>query len=192
MSLAQTSFVGASLGACTLLLSPVAGIAVSKIGHKWTGWIGAMLPIMAMTVCYLVDDFLTFQIGYGFVMGFGLSFLFLPAKTCIALFFQEKCSMVTGIAASGSGLGYIVMPKLHLALLQTFGTNGIFIGNAVMAAFLIPLIHFFYPDTKEAKERCCLIASHEKNDLKQNESNWMVVMRPLFWLYLLAAFFAGG
>ena len=189
--MAQTSFVGASLGACTMLLSPVVGIVVTKIGYKWTGWVGTMLPIAAMAACYLVDNFLTFQIGYGFVMGVGMCFLFLPAKTCIAFFFQKKCSLATGIAVSGGGLGYIVMPKVHLQLLQTFGINGIFIGNAVLTACLIPLIHTFYPNQTEVKERCDLIASLENIDIKHNESNWKVVKLPLFWLFILAAFFTG-
>ena len=64
--MAQASFVGASLGASTLLLSPVAGIIVTKIGYKWTGWVGTLLPIIAMTACYLMDNFLTFQIGLGY------------------------------------------------------------------------------------------------------------------------------
>ena len=189
--MAQASFVGASLGASTLLLSPVVGSIVTKIGYKWTGWVGTLLPIIAMAACYLMDNFLTFQIGYGFIMGAGLCFLYLPAKTCMAFFFQKKCSLATGIAVSGGGLGYIVLPRVHIQLLQTFGINGIFIGNAVLTACLIPMIHLFYPNHTEVKERCDLIASQENNDFKDNESNWKVVKLPLFWLFILAAFFTG-
>ena len=172
-----------------MLPSPLAGIAVTKIGHKLTGWIGALLSILGLLACYQTKNFAAFELCYGFVLGLALSFLYLPAKTSIELFFKQWPSLATGITLSGGALAYILMPKVSLSLHHVYGLNGMFIGNALLVAALAPLIQTFYPSKGEAQERRDLLKLEESVDLAPDEPNWKVAKTPLFWMFFVTVAF---
>ena len=187
----QVAFVGSVLGAAKHLPSPLVGIVVDKIGYKCTGWIGSTMVIISMKICYSVANFTVFCICYGLVMGLGFSFLFQPAKTCVAFFFKDKCALATGIAFTGGGLGYLVMPKIHLNLINSFGISGLFIGNASILAALIPIITFFHPGPKEVEVRREFLSSDKRIEDGKNGSYLTVLKRPALWLFCAALLFTG-
>ena len=89
------ALVGGSIFGCLLLMGPAVALVVTKIGYKWTGWLGALISIGSMVVCYFTDNFTVFQTCYGFLMGLGFSFLYLPSTTCGTFYFKERRALVT-------------------------------------------------------------------------------------------------
>ena len=76
-------------------MGPAVTLVVAKIGYKWTGWLGALISIGSMGVCYFTDNFRVFQTCYGFLMGLGFSFLYLPSTTCGTFYFKERQALAT-------------------------------------------------------------------------------------------------
>lgn len=56
--------------------------------------------------------------------GIGLGLIYVPAVVFISIYFENKRSLATGIASSGSGIGTIIFAPLSQILLDTYGWRG--------------------------------------------------------------------
>lgn len=88
-------------------------------------------PRLVMTVCsiflgagYLLMSQITsiwqLYLFYGMMMGIGVSGGWVPMLSVVARWFVKKRGMVTGIVASGIGLGTVIMPPVARWLISTY------------------------------------------------------------------------
>jgi len=121
----------------TGLLSVVAGKMTDRFG-----------PQIVMTVCGLflgsgyllvsqVSAIWQLYLFYGVIMGAGMGGSFVPLASTVARWFVKKRGMMTGIAASGIGMGILIMPPLANWLISSYGWRTSYMVVGVTALVLI-------------------------------------------------------
>ena len=153
VSLAQILFVGSIAVGERLTLGPIVALIVNKYGYKLSTVLGAIVCASAMIGCLLSQDFLSFKILHGFVMGIGAALLYIPANTCTSFYFDKKQALAFGIVAAGASIGFMVFPLAFRFVYQNFHKEGVFLFNFAASISLIPLILIFYPSAHEVKDR---------------------------------------
>ena len=153
VSLSMVTMVGSAADGIFQLISPLVAMVANKIGLRWTALTGCGLSLASMFVCSLTNNFVVFMVVYGFLMGTGTGFMYLPSITSCAFFFKERRSFAMGIASSGSGIGSVLMPVAIALVAPKFGARGVFVMLAIMYGCVIPLIYFTLPSKETADKR---------------------------------------
>ena len=135
------------------VLGPIVALIVHNFGFRFCSSLGAIICTSAMAGCLLFQDFATFKILYGFVMGVGAAFMYIPANTVSSFYFRKRQALALGIVAAGASIGFTVFPLAFSFIYQYFYLEGIFIFNIVACLALVPLILAFYPSSHEVEER---------------------------------------
>ena len=153
VSLAQVLFVGSVATGERMTLGPIVALIVDKLGFKLSTSLGAIICASAMAGCLLLQDFTSFKIFYGFVMGVGAALLYVPANTCSSFYFDKQRSLAFGIVSAGSSIGFMIFSLAFSFIYQHFHKEGILLFNIAACLTLIPLILIFYPSPNEVQER---------------------------------------
>jgi MFS family permease len=78
-------------------------------------WVGSFLLVLGMFMTSLCKEYWQVLLAQGFLMGFGVGCLFVPATGGIAAYFSKRRGLAMGIATSGSTIGKSI-GTLELAL----------------------------------------------------------------------------
>jgi len=81
---------------------------------------------------------------YGLILGIGLGGAFVPVASTISRWFIRRRSLMTGITASGIGVGTFLMPPIANWLISSYGwrTSYIIIGAAAVVLIIIVIAMF--------------------------------------------------
>ena len=97
------------------------------------------------------------MLTYGFIGGFGLGLIYLPAIVSFGFYFESKRALATGISVCGSGVGTFVFAPLANWVLVNYGwktSNLVFAGICLLCIifglFMRPLEEVL--PTQEDKE----------------------------------------
>ena len=113
VSLAEMSFVGAASDGTEQFMGPLVALIVNRIGFKSSAIAGTAIATCAMAICSVTDNFIVLEVCYGFMMGVGASFLYLPSTTVCAFYFRDRQALATGLAYSGAGFGFTFIPLAY-------------------------------------------------------------------------------
>ena len=113
------------------VLGPIVALIVHNFGFRFCSSLGAIICTSAMAGCLLFQDFATFKILYGFVMGVGAAFMYIPANTVSSFYFSKRQALALGIVAAGASIGFMVFPLAFSFIYQHFYLEGIFIFNII-------------------------------------------------------------
>lgn len=138
---------GLSAGALTLgsvawtLAAPFVGYMLDRWGPRVVIPAGAFIMASGFVVSSLAQNIVHFYIGMGFLVGLGFAALPMTSQaTIISNWFVRKRGMAMGIAASGIGVGILIVVPLTQLLISEVGWRTAYLVLAVMLLVtVIPL-----------------------------------------------------
>ena len=101
-------------------LGPLTSALVNRIGCRLTAIIGGLSCVSGLLLSSLASSVSIMYITYSVLLGFGGSCLFVSSYVIISQYFEKYRSIATGILASGTGLGIIIVAPILQTLLDSF------------------------------------------------------------------------
>ncbi|KAF7559181.1 hypothetical protein G7046_g4982 [Stylonectria norvegica] len=120
------AFVGSVSIGTTMLISPIATIAVRELGTKPTMLCGAVLESLSLILASLAKRTWHLFLTQGLLFGLGMGLLFIPSVGIIPQWFTTRRSLANGLATAGSGLGGLTYSLASGAMLRTMGLQWTF------------------------------------------------------------------
>ena len=166
-------------------------------------------PRIAVTVCglslgagYLLMSQITsiwqLYLFYGILIGMGMGGAWVPHVSTIARWFEKRRGLATGIAASGEGVGILIMAPLSRWLISAHGWRTSYIIVGIIAlVFIIAAAQFLrhrpekmglLPYGREANAKDISPAKYHKSSVTRDFSLAEAVKGRQFWI-ILAVFF---
>ncbi|MFH0748592.1 MAG: MFS transporter [Candidatus Bathyarchaeota archaeon] len=139
-----TSFAFTMLYLVQAVSSPFIGKLTDGFGPKRVIIVGAIITSLGLTLLSLTSSLLFFYSSYA-VTGLGLSAIgLIPISSFVSNWFIKKRGLAIGIAASGVGVGGLVLaPIIGDFLIPTFGWRATYQILAIMSGlFILVLAHF--------------------------------------------------
>jgi MFS family permease len=127
------------------LSAPVIGLLLDRLGPRIVLPGGAIIMAIGFVVSGFTRSVVEFYIGMGVFMGVGFAALPMTSQaTFLSNWFIRKRGMAIGTAASGIGLGILIVVPLTQRLIATYGWRAaFFILAGVLAIGVAPLNYFF-------------------------------------------------
>ncbi|KAH7032689.1 major facilitator superfamily domain-containing protein [Microdochium trichocladiopsis] len=104
----------------SLIIAPVAVAAHARFGPRVTMLAGALFIFAALCAAGSSTQIWQLILTQGFVFGWGMGFIYLPAMEVLPHWFSRHRSLAVGLAASGAGLGGLAYSLLTGQLLQRY------------------------------------------------------------------------
>ncbi|XP_061177349.1 monocarboxylate transporter 9-like [Saccostrea echinata] len=147
--------VGVFLGS-----GPIATFLMNHMSHRKVALLGAILSSAGLIAMPFAPNLVYMYGFYGVLSGLGFCLVYVPSHVLSGLYYDEKRSLATGLATSGSGMGAIIFPLLVNFLVDTFGWRGSFyivcgisMQNIVFASLLRPVPEKLKRRYKDAAKR---------------------------------------
>jgi MFS family permease len=133
------------------LTAPIIGMLLDRLGPRIVLPGGAIIMALGFAVSGLARTVAEFYLGMGVLMGLGFAALPMTSQaTFLANWFIRKRGMAIGLAASGIGLGILLVVPWTQWLISTYGwRSAFFILAAVLAIVIAPLNYCFQRQTPE-------------------------------------------
>jgi len=119
------------------------------------GWLNDRFgPRFVMSLCGLLlgtgclllsrtDSLRGFYLYYGIIIGLAMGGNFIPLISTVARWFATNRGLMTGIVASGVGVGALIGPQISSRLLMSFGwRDAYFITGIVVLVVMVPAAQF--------------------------------------------------
>ncbi|MDQ5986853.1 MAG: hypothetical protein CSYNP_02586 [Syntrophus sp. SKADARSKE-3] len=104
------------------MLSPMAGITISRFGAKNNILLGNMAATIGLLGMSQVSDLWQVYFFFGILASIGIAFgEFIPLTSVINYWFTQKRSLAMGLLFASCGVGGFVMPPFISAIILTFG-----------------------------------------------------------------------
>ncbi|KAK3303800.1 major facilitator superfamily domain-containing protein [Chaetomium strumarium] len=116
-------------------LGPAVGFLFDKYGPTPLILVGTFLHVFGLMMASLATEYYQFLLAQGVCSAIGLSFLYSPAISTIATWFQKKRGLAMGVMVTGSSIGGVVFPIMINRLIQNPSTG--YPWAMRIAAFLI-------------------------------------------------------
>src|SRR5262245_51454159 len=125
--------------------APVIGILLDRVGPRIVLSGGAITMAAGFIISGMTHTILEFYLGMGIFMGVGFAALTMTSQaTFLSNWFVRKRGMAIGTAASGIGLGILLVVPWTQWLIATYGWRAaFFILAGVLAIVVAPLNYFF-------------------------------------------------
>ena len=136
------SWVGSLLCGMYMLSGPVVGGLVNRFGCRPVCISGAVISWAAFSISTFSPNITVLMLTYGFIGGFGLGLIYLPAIVSVGFYFESKRALATGISVCGSGVGTFVFAPLANWLLVTYGwqTSNLVFGGICLLCIIFGLL----------------------------------------------------
>jgi MFS family permease len=127
------------------LAAPVIGILLDRFGPRVVLPGGSILMALGFVISGMAHSVVEFYIGMGIFMGVGFTALPMTSQaTFLSNWFIRKRGMAIGTAASGIGLGILIVVPWTQWLIARYGWRAaFFILAGVLAIVVAPLNYFF-------------------------------------------------
>lgn len=125
--------------------APIIGILLDRLGPRIVLPGGAIIMALGFVVAGMARNVVEYYIGMGVFMGVGFATLTMTSQaTFLSNWFIRKRGMAIGAAASGIGLGILLIVPWTQRLIAVYGWRvAFFILATVLAAVVAPLNYFF-------------------------------------------------
>jgi len=127
------------------LAAPVIGILLDRVGPRIVLPGGSIIMALGFVISGMTHSVVEFYIGMGVFMGVGFAALTMTSQaTFLSNWFIRRRGMAIGAAASGIGLGILIVVPLTQRLIALYGWRAaFFILAGVLAIVVAPLNYFF-------------------------------------------------
>ncbi|KAK0467019.1 major facilitator superfamily domain-containing protein [Desarmillaria tabescens] len=121
VSNSDLAWVGSIQATGQPLVGFVAGILAQRIGFRVTGFIGTCVMCLALIIASFSTQVWHLYLTQGLLFGIGSGFAFIPAVCIPSQWFTKHRGLATGIAASGYGVGGLVLSPITQKLIDHLG-----------------------------------------------------------------------
>jgi MFS family permease len=126
------------------LSAPVIGMLLDRLGPRIVLPAGAIMMATGFVISGFADSITDFYIGMGVFMGVGFAALPMTVQaTFLSNWFIRKRGMAIGTAASGIGLGILLVVPWTQWLIATYGWRGAFFILAGLLALIVAPLNYF-------------------------------------------------
>ena len=157
---------------------------VNRFGCRRTALTGAITCVASLLLSSLPSSIALMYVAYSIPFGFGSSCLFVSSYVVISLYFDKRKAIATGIVASGTGTGVLVVAPLLQALLDNYDWRKTYRIMAGIFSVVCLLCLTFDPAVLKRKvketeqdgegETENLAVNHAKNDGKEAiQKKWL-------------------
>ena len=165
-------------------------IAMDKCGCQMVVVTGLALCLGSMVVCYITKNFVIYTVVYGFVNGLGMGCIFIPPYTNIGYFFEKWVGFAAGVAYTGSSVGFLILPPIEQAIINTFKWRAVFIFEGALMLSLLPLV-LLLPSMKEIDRRKTTILRRKQLNEDEPISYIYIMKQSVFCIWMLSQFCYG-
>lgn len=88
--------------------------------------LGGVMMSVGLLLSSFCNDVRILYFTHGVLFGIGSSLSYLPALVMVALYFEKRRSLATGIAAAGGNIGAIALAPLQQIIVESFGWRNCF------------------------------------------------------------------
>ena len=165
---------------------------------------GSIISGTAILTSSLIKyNFWVYAVLYGFLNGFGMACLFLPALASIGYYFDVRVSIAMSLAFFGCSLGNIIFPPVEEVFIKRFQLRSTLILEGALVTAMLPLAKVL-PGLEEVRRRQISLSwKKEKQQTEPNHSeepslalakpkvDWFIMKKLEFCLYMTSQFFSG-
>jgi MFS family permease len=127
------------------LSAPVIGMLLDRFGPRIVLPGGAIIMALGFVIAGRAQSVLEYYIGMGVFMGVGFAALPMTSQaTFLANWFVRKRGMAIGVAASGIGLGILLIVPWTQWLIAVYGWRAAFFILAGVLALVVAPVNFFF------------------------------------------------
>jgi MFS family permease len=127
------------------LSAPLIGVLLDRLGPRIVLPGGAIIMAMGFVVSGFAQSVVQFYIGMGVFMGVGFAALPMTSQaTFLSNWFIRKRGMAIGTAASGIGIGILLVVPWTQWLIATYGWRAAFLVLAGVLMFVIAPLNYFF------------------------------------------------
>jgi MFS family permease len=127
------------------LAAPVIGILLDRLGPRVVLTGGSIVMALGFIVAGLAHTVAEFYLGMGILVGIGFAALPMTSQaTFLSNWFIRKRGMAIGTAASGIGLGILIIVPLTQRLIATYGWRAAFFVLAALLAIVIAPLNYCF------------------------------------------------
>ncbi|KIR35552.1 hypothetical protein I352_01827 [Cryptococcus deuterogattii MMRL2647] len=127
---------GLSVAVC-LLCGPISNYISRKFGFRVALSIGTVCIVLGQCMAGICHSFGTFLVCQGIVFGIGLGMTLVPVQPLVAHWFHRRLALAQGLAASGSGLGGLILSNTTRILLEKLSVKWALIINGCISLVLL-------------------------------------------------------
>jgi MFS family permease len=127
------------------LSAPLIGLLLDRFGPRTVLSGGAFIMAAGFVVSGFAQSIVQFYIGMGVLMGIGFAALTMTSQaTFLSNWFIRKRGMAIGTAASGIGLGILLVVPWTQWLIATYGWRAAFLVLGGVLVFVIAPLNYFF------------------------------------------------
>ena len=186
-----------------ILTHGVLSIVIGRLTDKYGPRIVVTACGLSLGIGYLLMSQISstweLYLFYGILIGMGMGGAWIPQMSTVARWFEKRRGLATGIAASGEGVGILILAPMARWLIFAYGWRTSYIVVGVIAlALIISAAQFLkrhpekiglLPYGREANATAIDPAKYHKSSAAQDFSLSEAVKGRQFWMILALFFF---
>ena len=127
------------------IAAPLIGMALDRFGPRLVLPGGAIIMALGFVISGLAHSAIEYYIGMGVFMGVGFAALTMTSQaTFLSNWFVRKRGMAIGVAASGIGLGILLVVPWSQWLIAAYGWRSALFLLAGVLAFIVAPVNFLF------------------------------------------------
>ncbi|KAJ3254115.1 hypothetical protein HK103_007503 [Boothiomyces macroporosus] len=120
VSTIEVSLIGASAASGLTLFGILAGELADKIGYAKVSAAGSLIMFAGLFIASYSTSYLQLLMAQGVLFGLGSALSYNPAISILSRWFQKRRGFAAGLAASGTGVGGLLLGPLIRAMLVSY------------------------------------------------------------------------
>lgn len=146
----DVAFTATILTVSIVLAAPFIGMLIDKVGPKKVLIVSMAAFAIGLWSVIFIDSLTQFYIAYAFIGVGGAGANSLAYMTLLSSWFDRRRGLVMGIAASGMGLGFAIVPMLTQFGVDMFGWEGAYLAlGGLIICLGLPFVALLTKDTPE-------------------------------------------
>ncbi|XP_064639397.1 monocarboxylate transporter 12-like [Lineus longissimus] len=121
---AETALVGSLCYTFTAGSGLLASLLSNWLSHRVTVILGSLLTASGYLISAFSSSLPVLYFTYGVIIGTGVSLQTVPTNVMVNFYFDKRRNLATGIMASGSGLGSLILPLLIQFFIDKYTWRG--------------------------------------------------------------------
>ncbi|CAC5366703.1 unnamed protein product [Mytilus coruscus] len=123
-SRSTTAWIGSVFCAVPLLCGPIASVVTNRLGFRKATIIGGLITAIGFILSAFVHSVGAMAVTYGCIAGLGISMPYLNSIVVVAMYFEKKRTLATGISECGAGIGTLIFAPLYEYLIMSYSWRG--------------------------------------------------------------------
>jgi MFS family permease len=121
------------------VFSLISGGLADRFGSRIVLTVSTLLVASGYGLMYFVHSAWQLYLFYGIVIGIGMGAMFVPLLSITARWFNLRRNLMTGLVASGAGVGMLIIPtsNAHLIMNQGWRISFVLMGLLILVVVLI-------------------------------------------------------